>query len=83
MVARAIVKPDGMGVPLRLLNLRDKMITIPKGTKIAEMERIPDDAITTVASTQEGISETTTGTTDSPFTLEVWSSLGLPLLWSS
>ena len=55
MVARAVVKPDGVTVPVRLLNLRDETITIPKGTKIAEMERIPDDA---VASTQESISET-------------------------
>lgn len=59
MVARAIVKPEGVHVPLRLLNLRDETITIPKGTKIAEMERIPDDAIT-VASTQESVSETST-----------------------
>ena len=59
MVARAVVRPDGVGVPIRLLNLRDEMITIPKGTKIAEMERIPDDAIITVASTQESVSETT------------------------
>ena len=59
MVARAVVRPDGVGVPIILLNLRDEMITIPKGTKIAEMERIPDDAITTVASTQESVSETT------------------------
>ena len=58
MVARAIVKPDGVTVPVRLLNLRDETITIPKGTKIAEMEQIPDDAITTVASTQESVSET-------------------------
>ena len=58
MVARAIVKPDGDTVPVRLLNLRDETITIPKGTKIAEMEQIPDDAITTVASTQESVSET-------------------------
>ena len=48
MVARAVVKPDGVGVPLRLLNLRDEAITIPKGTTIAEIERIPDDAVATV-----------------------------------
>ena len=59
MVARAVVKPDGVGVPLRLLNLRDEAITIPKGTTIAEIERIPDDAVATVTSPQERVSETT------------------------
>ena len=59
MMARAVVKPDGVGVPLRLLNLRDEAITIPKGITIAEIERIPDDAVATVTSPQERVSETT------------------------
>lgn len=38
MVASAVVRPDGVGISLRILNVRDEMITIPKGTRIAEME---------------------------------------------
>ena len=57
MVARALVKPYGASVPLRLLNLREEMISIPKGTVVAEMEQVPDESLTTIASMQKGATE--------------------------
>ena len=48
MVARAVVQPQSAQVPIRLLNLRDKVINISKSTAIARMELLPVDSVTTV-----------------------------------
>ena len=54
LVARAIVNPKDGAVPIRLLNPRDEAVTIPKGTKVAMMELLPEQtASTPVSSVQE------------------------------
>jgi hypothetical protein len=54
VVARAIVDPKNGMVPIRLLNPRDEAVTIPKGSKVAKMELLPEQTTsTTVASVQE------------------------------
>ena len=55
MVARAVVTPGGSAIPLRLLNWRNEAVSIPKGTVVAAMELVADDACATetVASTGE------------------------------
>ena len=40
LVARSVVRPESDTVPVRLLNLSAKPVTIYKGKKIAEMETI-------------------------------------------
>ena len=42
MVARAVVKPVGTEIPLRLLNWRNEAVSIAKGTMVAEMELVAD-----------------------------------------
>ena len=59
MVARAVVQPQGAQVPLRLLNPRDEVVNISKGTTIARMELLPVDSVTTVNKKVRGISRVT------------------------
>ena len=49
LVARSVVKPQNGRVPVRLLNMRDESVIIPKQTAIAEMELLPKGITTTVA----------------------------------
>ena len=53
MIASAIVEPLDKQVPVRLLNLREDAIRISKGKKIASMELLPIEAVTTVAEKSE------------------------------
>lgn len=53
LVARALVKPDKTEVPVRILNIRDEMMTISKGTTIAEMELLPPDATPSIATVEQ------------------------------
>jgi len=59
MITRAVVKPAGAEIPIRVLNLRDNPVTIPKGTAIAEMELLPECSTMTIASTRERTSDVT------------------------
>ena len=50
-----MVTPGGTEIPLRLLNWRNEAVSIPKGTAVAAMELVADDACATetVAATGE------------------------------
>ena len=61
LVARAIVRPEGARVPLRVVNLRDEQVRVPKQVPIAQMELLPEDASATIAAVKE---ESTTGADD-------------------
>ena len=55
MVARAVVQPQGAQVPVQLLNPRDEVVNISKGTTIARIELLLVDSITTVYKKARGI----------------------------
>ena len=48
MVARAVVQPQNAQLPIQLLNPRDEVVNISKGTTIVRMELLPVDSVTTV-----------------------------------
>ena len=47
MVARAVVTPGATEIPLCLLNWRNEAVSIPKGTVVAAVELVADDACAT------------------------------------
>ena len=60
LVARAVVSPNERKVPLRILNVRDEPIKVKKGTKIAGMEAVPQEGVSSIivsAERKEPISE--------------------------
>ena len=57
MVARAVVAPDGTEVPVRILNWRNEPVSIPKGTKIAQLEPVSDVATEVVATASKDAQE--------------------------
>ena len=59
MVARAVVQPQGAQVHVRLLNPRDEVVNISKGTTIVRIELLLVDSITTVNKKARGISRVT------------------------
>ena len=61
LVARAIVRPEGARVPLRVVNLRDEQVRVPKQVPIAQIELLPEDASATIAAVKE---ESSTGADD-------------------
>ena len=53
LVARAVVSPNGQKVPVRIANVRDDPVSVRKGTKIAEMEAVPQTEVSSLVASAE------------------------------
>ncbi|KAL5496553.1 hypothetical protein EMCRGX_G012859 [Ephydatia muelleri] len=49
MVANAVVSPSSNVVPVRILNPRDEMVVLKKGTQIASMELLEQDTVINIS----------------------------------